>query len=216
MCARSEVSGSTAVGVTFRAGTRGIQSSIQLATTQQRENLNLIPLKTGRTSLAFAWAGSRPMCAYLRPPLGSSSEEKVPLQTLPKEWLGLSLPSSHSDAGSRFFLLPNSFLKGWNLPAFFLSAGYKTERRRAEGRGGSARLASRHRRSTFKGRTRSKSKSAARSSLKGACNGNAGLQLAVDASYWHSKCKSIKTPALGSKDLLGGVSVAKHLDEVKG
>lgn len=166
MCARSEVLGFTALGVTFRGGTQCIQSSMQLPTTQQRENLNLIPIRKGRTSLAFAGAGSRPMYTYLRPPLGSSSEEKVPLQTLPKEWLGLSLPSSHSDAGSRFFLLPNSFLKGWNLPAFFLSAGYKTERRGAEGRRGSAGLVSRHRHSRFKGRMRSKSKSPARSSPK--------------------------------------------------
>lgn len=130
------------MGVTFREGTETHmlrKSSVQLATTQQRQNLNSTPLKAGRTSLAFAQAGSRPVRAYLRPPFGSSSEEKVPLQTLPKEWLGFSLASSQSDAGSLFFLLPKSFLKGWNLPAFFLSADYKTNRRRAEGRSWRAR-----------------------------------------------------------------------------
>lgn len=45
----------------------------------------------------------------------------------------------------------------------------------------------------------------------GACHVNAGLQLTVDASYWQSERKSIKTSALEFKDLLGGVSAAKCL-----
>lgn len=71
---------------------------------------------------------------------------------LPKEWLGFSLGSSQSEAGSLFFLLPKSFLKGWNLPAFFLSADDKTERRGAR------------RGSRLRGGMRSKSEAPARSS----------------------------------------------------
>lgn len=55
----------------------------------------------------------------------SSSEEKVPLLTLRGEWLFLTEASWDNEV-SFFFLLPNSFLNGWNLPPFFLSVDYKT------------------------------------------------------------------------------------------
>ena len=135
----------------------------------------------------------------------------MPLQTLPKEWLGFSLASSQSDAGSLFFLLPKSFLKGWNLPAFFLSADDKTDRRRAEGRGAPARLTSAHRSSGFKGRMRSKSKSPARSSPALAMQMQ-GCNSLLTRRIDKSKHKSIKTSALGLRDLLGGISAAEHLD----
>lgn len=50
----------------------------------------------------------------------------------------------------------------------------------------------------------------------GARHGNAGLQLAGDASRWHGKGRSIQTSALGFEDVHGGASAAKHLDEQKG
>lgn len=55
----------------------------------------------------------------------SSSEEKVPLLTLWGEWLFLPASASREIEVSFFFLLPNNFLKGWNLPPFFLSADYR-------------------------------------------------------------------------------------------
>lgn len=103
--------------------------------------MNSLPLGAGGARAACAGAGGRRGRSYLSPLPGSSSEEKAPLQMLPKEWLGFSLGSSQSAAGSLFFLLPKSFLKGWNLPAFFLSADDKTERRGAEGRGRRAHAA---------------------------------------------------------------------------
>lgn len=63
---------------------------------------------------------------YLRPSFVSSSEDKTPLQTFPKELLGFNLASSRSGVASLFFLRPKNFLNGWNLLAFFLSADNKT------------------------------------------------------------------------------------------
>lgn len=124
-------------------------------------------------------------CTHLSAPLGSSSEE-LPLQMLPKEWLGFSLGSSHSETGSLFFLLPKSFLKGWNFPAFFLSADEKTERRWAERRPRRAR-----RRSGVKERGGSSPEQ------PGPRHGNAGLQRARDASHRHSKAPKPPLQALG-------------------
>lgn len=104
-------------------------------TSAQLSTIKPCPLKAGTPSLMFVQAPSCVARSYLRPPLGSSSEEKAPLQTFPKEWLGFSLASSQSEAGSLFFRLPKSFLKGWNLPAFFLSVDYKANTGRAEGSG---------------------------------------------------------------------------------
>lgn len=59
----------------------------------------------------------------------SSSEEKVPLLTLWGEWLFLPASASREIEVSFFFLLPNNFLKGWNLPPFFLSADYRINTR---------------------------------------------------------------------------------------
>lgn len=66
------------------------------------------------------------MSAYLRlSSRVSSSEEKVPLLTLSGEGLFFPDDASWGNEASFFFLLPNNFLKGWNLPPFFLSADYK-------------------------------------------------------------------------------------------
>lgn len=56
MCARSEVLGFTALGVTFRGGTQCIQSSIQLPTTQQREfKFNSNKKKENKPCLCGGW-----------------------------------------------------------------------------------------------------------------------------------------------------------------
>lgn len=55
----------------------------------------------------------------------SSSEENVPLLILWGEWLFFPADASWDSEVSFFFLLPNNFLKGWNLPPFFLSVDYK-------------------------------------------------------------------------------------------
>lgn len=49
----------------------------------------------------------------------------MPLLTLWGEWLFLPASASREIEVSFFFLLPNNFLKGWNLPPFFLSADYR-------------------------------------------------------------------------------------------
>lgn len=53
----------------------------------------------------------------------SSSEEKVPL--LGGEGHLRPADASWDTDVPFFFLLPNNFLKGWNLPPFFLSVDYK-------------------------------------------------------------------------------------------
>lgn len=56
----------------------------------------------------------------------SSSEEKVPLLALWGARLCLRADSSSPDNRVFFFFfLPNNFLKGWNLPPFFLSVNYE-------------------------------------------------------------------------------------------
>lgn len=49
--------------------------------------------------------------------------------TLWGEWLFLPASASREIEVSFFFLLPNNFLKGWNLPPFFLSADYRINTR---------------------------------------------------------------------------------------
>lgn len=55
----------------------------------------------------------------------SSSEEKVPLLTAGGERHLRPADASWDTDVPFFFLLPNNFLKGWNLPPFFLSVDYK-------------------------------------------------------------------------------------------
>ena len=55
----------------------------------------------------------------------SSSEEKAPLLTLWGEQHLRPADASWDTDVPFFFLLPNNFLKGWNLPPFFLSVDYK-------------------------------------------------------------------------------------------
>lgn len=50
----------------------------------------------------------------------SSSEETVPLLTHGGRRL-LPVDTSRAEDESFFLLFPNNFLKGWNLPPFFLS-----------------------------------------------------------------------------------------------
>lgn len=70
---------------------------------------------------------SRSVSYYLRlSSRVSSSDEKVPLLMLWGEWLFFPADASRENGVSFFFLLPNNFLKGWNLPPFFLSVDCKT------------------------------------------------------------------------------------------
>lgn len=71
--------------------------------------------------------GKERECYYLRLlSRVSSSEEKVPLLAPWGVCLCLSAGPSPDSRVLFFFLLPNNFLKGWNLPLFFLSANYRT------------------------------------------------------------------------------------------
>lgn len=150
---------------------------------------NLSSVRSRGRGAVCAGAGGRCGDTHLSALLGSSSEE-LPLQMLPKEWLGFSLGSSHSKAGSLFFLLPKSFLKGWNLPALFLSADERTERRGAEAAAGGRTPRQRaQRRSGVKERGSSPEQPGPR-------HGNAGLLLAADASHWQSKGRSAQTSLL--------------------
>lgn len=70
--------------------------------------------------------GVKSVSDYLRlPSRVSSSEEKVPLLTLGGERHLRPADASWDTDVPFFFLLPNNFLKGWNLPPFFLSVDYK-------------------------------------------------------------------------------------------
>lgn len=143
-------------------------------------------------------AGSRCGSTHLSPLPGSSSEEKAPLQMLPNEWLGFSLGSSLSGAGSLFFLLPKSFLKGWNLPAFFLSADEKTERRGAEDGLASARSLGGGR--NERGQRASSARSSARSA-RSSHGSECPAATRCDATHSHSTARSVQTSALGLEDM---------------